>query len=120
MATDQVSFFDEPLKKQIEGYFVSDGREIHVSVSYGALGSVIDYNSQVLLVQKLLSELARDPSGGRFKELRKPHRRSVPRNGNKNATLTRRDKRTAAAKAAGEIIPVGAAVPLPPGAGPST
>jgi hypothetical protein len=66
MATDQVSFYDESLKKQIEGYFVSDGREIHVrsawgnkSVSYGALGSVIDYNSQVSLARKILSELAR-------------------------------------------------------------
>jgi hypothetical protein len=66
MGTDQVSFYDETLKKQIEGYFVSDGREIHVrsaygnkSVSYGALGSVIDYNSQVALARKLLSELAR-------------------------------------------------------------
>jgi hypothetical protein len=64
MATDQISFSDQSLKKQIEGYLVSDGRQIHVSVSYGALGPVIDYNSQVLLVRKLLSELARDPSGG--------------------------------------------------------
>ena len=29
-ATDQVSFYDETLKKQIEGSFVSDGRDIHV------------------------------------------------------------------------------------------
>jgi hypothetical protein len=94
MATDQVSFFDEPLKKQIEGYFVSDGREIHVSVAYGALGPVIDYNSQVLLVRKLLNELAGDPS----KELRKPHPALGSRNGNKKVTLTLRDKRTAAAK----------------------
>jgi hypothetical protein len=94
MATDQVSFFDEPLKKQIEGSFISDGREIHVSVSYGARGPVIDYNSQVLLVQNLLSELAGDPS----KERRKPHPALGSRNGNKNATLTLRDKRTAAAK----------------------
>jgi len=116
MATDQVSFFDEPLKKQLEGYFVSDGREIHVSISYGARGPVIDYNSQVLLLRKLLSELARDPS----EELRKPHPAPGSRNGNKNAMLPLRDKRTTAAKAAGEIIPVGAAVPLQPGAGPST
>jgi hypothetical protein len=75
-ATDQVSFYDESLKKQIEGFFVSDGREIHVrsvygnkSVSYGELGANIDYNSQVLLVQKVLSELARDPGGGKFKDL---------------------------------------------------
>jgi len=76
MATDQVSFYDESLKKQIEGSFVSDGKEIHVSsvygtksVSYGDLGACIDYNSQVLLVQKLLSELARDPGSGKFKDL---------------------------------------------------
>jgi hypothetical protein len=67
MATDQISFYDESLKKQIEGSYVSDGKEIHVSsvygiksASYGDLGACIDYNAQVLLAQKLLSELARD------------------------------------------------------------
>ena len=67
MATDQVSFYDESLQKQVEGSFVSDGKEIHVSsvygtksVSYGDLGACIDFNAQVLLAQKLLSELARD------------------------------------------------------------
>ena len=30
------------------------------SASYGDLGACIDYNAQVLLAQKLLSELARD------------------------------------------------------------
>ncbi|HEY7243211.1 MAG TPA: hypothetical protein VH678_04925 [Xanthobacteraceae bacterium] len=67
MATDQVSFYDESLKKQIEGYFISDGKAIHVSSVYGVksapyndLGACIDYNAQILLVQKLLSELARD------------------------------------------------------------
>jgi hypothetical protein len=67
MATDQISFYDESLKKQIEGSFVSDGKAIHVSsvygvksASYGDLGACIDYNAQVLLVKKLLSELARD------------------------------------------------------------
>jgi hypothetical protein len=60
-------FYDESLKKQIEGCFVSDGKEVHVSSEYGAksasygdLGACIDHNAQVLLVQKLLSELARD------------------------------------------------------------
>jgi hypothetical protein len=63
MATDQISFYDESLKKQIEGSFISDGKSIHVSsvygtktVSYGDLGACIDYNSQVLLAQKLSSE----------------------------------------------------------------
>ena len=72
MATDYVSFYDESLKKQIEGSFTSDGKSIHVSSAYGIksvpyndLGACIDYNAQVLLVQKLLSELARDPGSGK-------------------------------------------------------
>jgi hypothetical protein len=76
MANDQISFYDESLKKQIEGSFISDGKSIHVSsaygvksVPYGDLGACIDHNSQVLLVQKLLSELARDPGSGKFKDL---------------------------------------------------
>jgi hypothetical protein len=76
MAKDQVSFYDESLKKQIEGNFVSDGKSIHISSAYGVksvpyndLGACIDHNAQVLLVQKLLSELARDPSSGKFKDL---------------------------------------------------
>ena len=76
MSTDQVSFYDESLKKQIEGCFVTDGKSIHVSSAYGVksvpytdLGAIIDYNAQVLLVQKLLSELARDPGSGKFKDL---------------------------------------------------
>jgi hypothetical protein len=76
MATDRVSFYDESLKKQIEGSFVSDGKKIHVSSAYGVksapyndLGACIDHNSQVLLAQKLLSELARDPGSSKFKDL---------------------------------------------------
>ena len=67
MATDQISFYDESLKTQIEGSYVSDGKSIHVasaygvkSASYGDLGAIIDHNSQVLLARKLLSEVARD------------------------------------------------------------
>jgi hypothetical protein len=67
MATDQISFYDETLKKQIEGYFVSDGRDIHVYSAYGVksfpyndLGACIDYNAQVSFVKKQLSELGRD------------------------------------------------------------
>jgi hypothetical protein len=74
--TDQISFYDGSLRKQIEGSFVSDGKDIHVSSVYGTksfsyhdLGACIDYNAQVLLVQKLLSELARDPGSGKFKNL---------------------------------------------------
>jgi hypothetical protein len=76
MATDQISFYDESLKKQVEGSFVSDGKKIHVfsvygskSVPYNDLGASIDHNAQVLLVQKLLSELARDPGSSKFKDL---------------------------------------------------
>jgi hypothetical protein len=67
MATDQISFYDESLQKQIEGFFVSDGREIRVSSIYGLksvpytdLGACIDYNAQVSTVKKLLSAMARD------------------------------------------------------------
>jgi hypothetical protein len=75
MAHDQISFYDESLNKQIEGSYVSDGKSIHVSSAYGVksapygdLGAAIDHDAQVLLVQKLLSELARDPGSGKFKE----------------------------------------------------
>ena len=71
MATDQISFYDESLHKQIEGSYVSDGKSIHVSSAFGVksapyndLGASIDYNAQVLLAQKLLSELARDAAKG--------------------------------------------------------
>jgi hypothetical protein len=67
MTTDQISFYDESLKKQIEGCYVSDGKGIHVSsvyglksASYNDLGACIDQNAQDLLAQKLLSELARE------------------------------------------------------------
>jgi hypothetical protein len=76
MATDQISFYDESLKKQVEGSFVSDGKAIQVASIYGTksflyndLGACIDYNAQVLSVRKLLSELARDPGSGKFKDL---------------------------------------------------
>jgi hypothetical protein len=76
MATDQISFYNESLKKQIEGSFITDGKSIHVSSAYGAksfpyndLGACIDYDAQILLVQKVLSELARDPGSSKFKDL---------------------------------------------------
>jgi len=71
-----ISFYDESLKKQIEGTFISDGKSIHIRSAYGNesfryndLGASIDHNAQVLLAQKLLSELARDPGSGKFKDL---------------------------------------------------
>jgi hypothetical protein len=76
MAPDEISFYDESLKKQIEGIFKSDGKSIHIrsaygnkSVPYSDLGACIDHNSQVLLAQKILSELARSPGSGNFKDL---------------------------------------------------
>ena len=76
MATDQISFYDESLKKQIEGSFKTDGKSIRVFSAYGNksfpyndLGAMIDYNAQVSLVQKALSELARDPGSGKYKDL---------------------------------------------------
>src|SRR6516165_11409392 len=73
---DQVSFYDESLKKQVEGSFKTDGKSIHVFSAYGNksfpyndLGAIIDYNAQVSFVQKVLSELARDPASGKFKDL---------------------------------------------------
>ena len=76
MATDYVSFYDESLKKQIEGSFKTDGKSVHVFSAYGNksfpyndLGAIIDYNAQVSFVRKLLAELARDPGSGKFKDL---------------------------------------------------
>ena len=76
MSHDQVSFYDETLKKQIEGSYTSDGKSLHVfsaygnkTVPYNDLGACIDHDAQVLLVQKLLSELACDPGSGDFKDL---------------------------------------------------
>jgi hypothetical protein len=66
MATDQVSFYDESLQKQLEGFFISDGREIRVHSVYGLqcvpysdLGAIIDYSAQVSAVKKALSAMAR-------------------------------------------------------------
>jgi hypothetical protein len=68
---DQISFYDESLQKQVEGFFVSDGREIRVSSVYGLksfpysdLGACIDYNAQVLAAKKVLSAMARDAAKG--------------------------------------------------------
>jgi hypothetical protein len=67
MSTDQITFYDESLQKQIEGSFISDGQQIHVHSIYGLksfpytdLGACIDYNAQVTVVKKVLSALARD------------------------------------------------------------
>jgi hypothetical protein len=62
---DQISFYDESLKKQLEGSYRYDGKAIHVcSVKYGAKsfprGGCLDHNEVDLLAQKVLSELARN------------------------------------------------------------
>ena len=69
MSPDQVSFYDDNLKKQIEGSYVVDGKGITVrSVAYGAksarLNGYVDHNAQYLFARKLLSELARDAANG--------------------------------------------------------
>ena len=73
---DQISFYDESLKKQIEGSYRTDGKAVHVSsvkyginsAPYGDRGTFVDQNGLDLLARKLLSELARDSGSGKFKE----------------------------------------------------
>ena len=67
MSTDQISFYDENLKKQVEGAYTSDGWSIHVrsvygskSVFYNQVESRIDGAALDLLAQKTLSEMARE------------------------------------------------------------
>lgn len=68
LATDQVSFYDETLQKQVEGSYRTDGKSVHVrSVKYGIksaphghFGTFIDRDGQHLLAEKLLRELARE------------------------------------------------------------
>jgi hypothetical protein len=76
LSHDQISFYDESLKKQVEGSYRTDGKAVHVSspygiksAGYGDLGTFVDQHGLDLLAQKLLSELARDPSNGKFKDL---------------------------------------------------
>jgi hypothetical protein len=67
MTPDQIFFYDETLKKQIEGSYRYDGKAIHVaSQEYGARSARTHFDGPFhqiavdLLAQKLLSELARD------------------------------------------------------------
>jgi hypothetical protein len=67
MAPDQISFYDETLKKQIEGSYRYDGKAIHVaSAIYGARSAPARFDGRRdqiavdLLAQKLLGDLARD------------------------------------------------------------
>ncbi len=74
---DKISFYDESLKKQIEGSYTTDGRAVHVRshygikcAPYGDLGTFVDRAGLDLLAKKLLTELARDPDKT-FKELQR-------------------------------------------------
>ena len=65
LSPDQVSFYDETLKRQIQGSYRDDGKKIYVcSQVYGARsahrGGCFDHYEVELLAQKVLSELARD------------------------------------------------------------
>ena len=65
LSPDQVSFYDETLKKQIEGSYRDDGKKIHVhSEVYGARsaprGGCFNHFEVKSLAQKVLGELARD------------------------------------------------------------
>ena len=66
LSPDRVSFYDETLKKQIEGSYTDDGKRIHVRSMnvYGARsasrGGCFNHYEVKLLAQKVLSELARD------------------------------------------------------------
>ena len=63
---NHISFYDESLKRQIEGSYTTDGKFIHAgsgtlgvkSAPHGHLGIFMDKSGQDLLAQKLLSELA--------------------------------------------------------------
>ncbi|MBV1699330.1 MAG: hypothetical protein KGK33_04690 [Hyphomicrobiales bacterium] len=67
---DQISFYDETLKKHIEGSYRTDGKTVYVSsVVYGItsaprgdLGTFPDQNGVDLLAEKLLRQLAHDVS----------------------------------------------------------
>jgi hypothetical protein len=65
LSPDQISFYDETLKKQLEGSYRYDGKAIHVaSQIYGARsaprGGIIDIFALNLFAQKVLSEMAHD------------------------------------------------------------
>jgi hypothetical protein len=77
LSHDQISFYDESLKKQVEGSYKTDGRAVHVrshygikSAPYGDLGTFVDQHGLDSLARKLLSELARDPDSA-FKDLQR-------------------------------------------------
>jgi len=70
LSPDQISFYDETLKKQVEGSYTYDGKWIHVRSTnvYGARSAPVcnsftgfpDHYALKLFAQKILGELARD------------------------------------------------------------
>ena len=68
MKPDQISFYDESLKKKLEGSYTYDGKAIHVRSMnvYGARSAPVrltrfpDHYALELFAKKILSELARD------------------------------------------------------------
>ncbi len=76
MPTDQIHFYDEFLKKEIEGSYTYDGKAIHVcSEAYGARSAPTRFDRRFfdqctvgLFAQKVLSELARDAEMKDFAE----------------------------------------------------
>ena len=70
LSPDQISFYDETLKKQIEGSYTYDGKWIHVRSTnvYGARSTPVcnsfagfpDHYALKLFAQRILGELARD------------------------------------------------------------
>jgi hypothetical protein len=68
LPNDQISFYDETLKKHVEGSYRHDGKRVYVSsVKYGfrhaPVGShdtFIDQDGVDLLAEKLLRQLAHD------------------------------------------------------------
>jgi hypothetical protein len=78
LSPDQLSFYDETLKKQIEGSYRDDGKKIHVhSEVYGARsaprGGCFNHFEVELLAQKVLRELARDAEHDAEKDTAKSH-----------------------------------------------
>ena len=82
LSPDQISFYDETLKKQIEGSYRYDGKWIYVaSQAYGARtaprGGIIDIFALNLFAQKVLSELAHDAERHAEKDTAKPLKRAA-------------------------------------------
>jgi hypothetical protein len=77
LSPDQISFYDETLKKQLEGSYRYDGKWIYVaSQKYGARtaprGPIIDIFTLNLFAQKVLRDLAHDSERDAEKDTPQP------------------------------------------------